>query len=246
MAIIVFQHWPLGGPGRLGACLRDHGFKLDIRRLDLLGAGGIPVDFDNVHGVISLGGPQNVGESHPWMAGELAYLKKAHELQLPVVGVCLGAQMIAAALGGTVGPMGSETQPAIEWGFHNVSINTAGQIETMLAGIPWDVMQFQAHGQEVKQLPADTSLLASSRMCKAQAFRVGIRTYGFQYHFECDRPSVDAYAADSLGELKELGLTTGDIAAQADKNYEMFARAADRLCVNIATYLFPLQRKTTA
>ena len=73
MAIIVFQHSPLGGPGRLGACLRDHGFKLDIRRLDLLGRErglGVPADFDDVHGVISLGGPQNVGEPHAWMEAD--------------------------------------------------------------------------------------------------------------------------------------------------------------------------------
>ncbi len=246
MAIIVFQHSAIGGPGRLGACLRDHGFRLDIRRLDLLGAEGVPVDFDNVHGVISLGGPQNVGESHPWMAAELAYLKRAHGLQLPVVGICLGAQMIAAALGGQVAPMGTEMQPAVEWGFHDVALNTFGQIETMLSGVPWNVMQFHAHAQEVKQLPPDTTLLAGSKMCKVQSYRAGLRTYGFQYHFECDRAMIDAYAADSLGQLKDLGLTEGDIAQQADTHYGMFARAADRLCVNIATYLFPLQRKVTA
>lgn len=246
MAIIVFQHSNLSGPGRLGACLRDHGFKLDIRRLDVLGAEGVPVDFDNVHGVISLGGPQNVGESHAWMRPELEYLKRAHELQLPVIGVCLGSQMIAAALGGQVGPMGTETKPVVEWGFAEVALGTFGQIETMLAGVPWNVMQFHAHGQEVKQLPPDSTVLAGSKLCKVQAYRAGLRTYGFQYHFECDRASIDSFAADALSELKDLGLTEGDIAAQADKHYPMFARAADRLCVNLATYLFPLQRKTTA
>jgi GMP synthase (glutamine-hydrolysing) len=246
MAIIVFQHSPLSAPGRLGATLRDHGLKLDIRRLDLLGARGVPPDFDNVHGVISLGGPQNVGESHPWMEAELAYLRKAHELQLPVVGVCLGAQLIAHALGGKVGPLGSEAEPKIEWGFTKVSINTFGQIETMLAGIPWDSHQFQAHGQEVKQLPPETTLLASSALCKVQAYRAGVRTYGFQYHFECDRAMIDSFIADSVGELKDSGLTPADVAAQADRHSEMFARSADRLSVNIATYLFPLQRKITA
>jgi GMP synthase (glutamine-hydrolysing) len=246
MAIIVFHHSPLCGAGRIGATLRDHGLKLDIRRLDLQGPGAIPADFDNVQGVISLGGPQNIGENHPWIEPECDYIRRAHALQLPVVGVCLGAQLVAHALGGTVGPMGDELKPVREWGMYKVSITIPGQTEPMLAGIPWDTMQFQAHGQEVKALPPDSTALAGSKLCKIQAFRTGLRTFGFQYHFECDRAAIDTFANDSLGELKDMGLAVGDIAAQADRHYEIFARSADRLCVNIATLLFPLQRTISA
>jgi GMP synthase (glutamine-hydrolysing) len=247
MAIIVFQHSPLDPPARLGVTLRDHGFKLDIRRLDLRGAEGVPPDFDDVLGVISMGGEQNVGENHPWMAAELAYLRRAHELQLPVIGICLGAQMLAHALGGKVGPMGDGPgQPAVEWGFTKVSLNAFGQIETMLAGIAWDSYQFQAHGQEVKQLPPESTLLASSAACKVQAFRCGLRSYGFQYHFECDRAMIDQFAAHSAASLAKAGLTAGDVAAQADHHYEAFGRLADRLSVNLATFLFPLLRRLSA
>jgi GMP synthase-like glutamine amidotransferase len=243
MSIIVFQHSPGVGPGRLGATFRDHGFKLDLRRLDTLGAQGIPPDFDNVHGVISLGGEQNVGEKHDWMDPELAFLREAHARQLPVIGICLGHQMVAAALGGQVGPLeGGKT----EWGFTKVSINPTGQIEPMLAGLAWDSMQFQAHGQEVKQLPADATLLASSAACNVQAFRAGLRTFGFQYHFECDRAMVDEYIAASVESIRKAGLTGPDIQAQAGRHYPMFARLADRLCVNLAAYLFPLARKMSA
>ena len=241
MAIIVFQHSAVSAPGRIGTIFRDLGFKLDIRRLDRLGREGVPPDFDNVHGVISLGGPQNVGESHPWMEAELAYLREAHRLQLPVVGVCLGAQLIAHALGGQVGPM-----ERAEWGFTKVSINTFGQVETVLAGIPWDSHQFQAHGQEVKQPPPDSTLLASSALCKVQAFRAGIRTYGFQYHFECTREMIEQFVATDKGDMQRAGAAAGDIAAQLERHYDIFARSADRLCDNLAMYLFPLQRKTTA
>jgi GMP synthase (glutamine-hydrolysing) len=246
MAIIVFQHSPLCGAGRLGATLRDHGFKLDIRRLDTGGAagGGVPPDLDNVHGVVSMGGPQNVGESHAWMEPQYAFLRKAHAAQLPIIGVCLGAQLIAHALGGQVGPMTDAAgRPKLEAGFHKVSINPTGQIEPMLAGILWDSMQFQMHGHEVRQLPPDSTLLASSVACKSQAFRVGLRTFGFQYHFECDRPMVDVLTKDSEEWMRPAGVTVSDVAAQADRCYPEFARLADRLCVNLATLLFPVERR---
>ncbi len=241
MAIIVFQHSERGGPGRLGASLRDHGFKLDIRRLDLLGARALPADLDNVHGIISLGGPQNVGEAHDWMPGEMDLLRRAHAQQLPLIGICLGAQMIAATLGGEVGPMGTP-----EVGMPIVSLNPGGQTDSILGGVPWDCPQFSTHGYEIKKLPAGAQLLGSSKQCKVQVYRAGIRTYGFQYHPECDMESISAYTAADGPFHERAGVTAAQVLAEAEKNYEMFARAADRLAVNLAAFLFPLSRKLTA
>jgi GMP synthase (glutamine-hydrolysing) len=249
MSIIIFQHSQVCQPGRLGVTLRDHGFRLDIRRLDLHGAAAIPPDLDDVQGVVSLGGPQNITDDppHPWMAAELDLLAAAHRRQIPVIGVCLGAQLIAKALGGQVGPLLREDgQPRTEWGFHPITINPIGQVETIFAGIAWGAHHFCAHGQEVKQLPPESTLLASSALCKVQAFRAGLRTYGFQYHFECDRVMIDGLAAESAGSLQRAGpppVTIADVTRQAELHYPQFARLADRLCVNVATYLFPLKQR---
>jgi GMP synthase (glutamine-hydrolysing) len=244
MSIIVFQHSPLCGAGRLGATLRDHGLKLDFRRLDVDGGAAVPPDLDDVHGVVSLGGPQNVGEAHTWLEPQYAFLRKAHAAQLPIIGVCLGAQLIAHALGGQVGPLADGSgRPRLEVGLHKVTLNAAGQTETMLAGIPWTHSQFQSHGQEVKSLPEGSLAFASSALCKTQAFRVGLRTFGFQFHFECDRPMIDVLIKDSEEWMRPAGITVSDITAQADRDYAEFARVSDRLCVNLATYLFPYDRR---
>lgn len=249
MAIIILQHAAHCGPGRLGLCLRDHGFALDIRRLDLPAdhpshrgrVQGVPRDLDNVHGVVSLGGPMNVGDNVPWMPDEIAFLKKAHDAQLPIVGICLGHQLIAHALGGQVGPMDKPEQ-----GFHHVKLNPAGQTDTLLAGLAWNSPQYQSHGQEVKQLPPGAALLASSDMCKTQIFRAGLRTYGFQFHFEADQAMITELERCEAGVSEWKHKSQAPAGLDPAASMEMFSRLADRLCVNIATFLFPVKAKLSA
>jgi len=238
MAILVFQHHEIGRPGRLGATLRDHGLRLDIRELHARGA--VPADLDGVDGVVSLGGPQNVDdppEKAPWMRAEMDLLAEAHARGLPVVGVCLGAQMLASALGGAVEPM---DEPEI--GFHTVSLTAAGQTDTLHAGIPWDSPQFLHHTRHVASLPAGGVALASSKKRPVQAFRVGMRSYGFQHHFEADQRLIREMVASAKDDLHRAGYTEEEIEQQIESRYAEFARLADRLCVNIAAYLMPTSR----
>ena len=244
MAIIVLQHWDIGGPGRLGLTLRDHGFKIDLRRPDRDGARAIPTSFESVEGVVVLGGPQNVCDADfardPWLTREVEFLRDAHTRNLPVLGVCLGAQLIAHALGGKVTRM---DQPEI--GLLPVKIGVAGQTETLLAGLPWEHPQFHSHGWSITA-PPGASVLASTAAAPVQAFKVGVRTYGFQFHFECDRPMIESYMKHSVREQGYAGPSAEQVVTQCDKGYERFARAADRLCVNIATYLFPMSVRSIA
>ncbi len=235
--ILVLQHDARQTPGRLGMTLRDHGFKLDVRRVDLApdeGGDALPADLDGVHGVISLGGPQNTDQSLPWMAREMDLIAQAHARALPVVGVCLGAHLVAKALGGAVEPMDTP-----EVGFTKVRVLPPGQTDIILAGVPWDSHQYQSHAWQITKAPPGAQVLASSDACKVQCFRAGMRTFAFQYHLELDRPGVEAMASDQSELLERAGVTEAQIDAQCERHYARFAQINDRLCVNLASYAFP-------
>ncbi len=234
MAIILLQHGDGLGPGRLGTTLRGLGATLRTIRVDL-GEPLPPVQElgEDINGVISLCGQQNVTDNLPWLAAEQAFVRATHERQLPLVGLCLGSQIIAAALGGTVGPMAGPASS--EHGMVEVNQHPIANTDIVLAGIPWKTWQFQAHGQEVKDLPPGATLLQSSAACRVQSYRIGLRTYGFQYHFECTLPMIHAFHKITHKSLQGV-----------DEHYDRFATAADRLCENIALYLMPIGRAVAA
>ncbi len=241
MSILILQHSTITGPERLGMTLRDHAQQLDVRRLDLApeeGGRPIPDDFDGIEGIVSYGGPQNVGDDIPWMHREIEFLREAHERGLPIVGICLGAQLLAAALGGTVEKMDGTG----EIGFCPVEQTPAGNTDPVLAGIPWLTMQFQVHQHAITEPPEGAVVLQRSDACAVQAYRVGLRAYGFQYHPEAKREMMHRLAQRNDALFAQLGLGPGDFDRHCDEHEPTFARLSDRLCLNLASYVFPVGR----
>lgn len=230
--IVILQHNDHAHAGRLARTLRDTGFRIDVRRPDR-DPDQVPANLDDLHGLVVLGGAQNVDENHAFLAREQALIRTAHAANVPVVGVCLGSQQIAVALGGKV-----ERMPTPEVGVLPVDLTVPGQTETILAGIPWSCPQLQSHAYAVTATPPGATLLASSRGCKVQAYRVGLRTFGFQFHFECDLPMTRQMFDRSADLAQRAGVTRAQMDAQLDQHAEMFDRASDRLCANIATFAF--------
>lgn len=246
MAILILQHSDIGIPGRFGATLRDHGFKLEFSRADLpttRSNPGVPADLDGVEGVVILGGPQNVTDaaSHPWMQSELELIKHAHARELPLIGICLGAQMIAQALGGAVG---FRATPGL--GFDTLRLSTVGQIETIFSGIAWNHPQFFSCEQEVQKLPPGAAVLASTKSASVGAFRVGLRTFGFLFHPECDQEGLKTLARSSSAIAGKAGVNPEFVDKQISDQYQTYARLSDRLAHNVVTYCFPLERRQTA
>jgi len=237
MAILVFEHDRHETSARLGQMMRDTGHRLDVRQP--YAGDALPTDLDGIEGLIIMGGPQNVDQQdqYPYLTREMQLIKTAHEQAIPVVGICLGAQLIAAALGGEVG-----TMPASEIGWRPIDLTFPGTIDSICAGLPWKTVQFHSHDCEITKLPPDGVPLASSQLCRTQAFKVGLRTYGFQFHFEWTRNDLETILQN---QLAPQGTQIEPICQQCDDYYDLYRHLGDRLANNLALLLFPLDKRLT-
>jgi GMP synthase-like glutamine amidotransferase len=166
-------------------------------------------------------------------------MREAHERGLPIVGICLGSQMLARSLGGKV-----EKNPAgIELGFTEVKLTPVGREDVLHAGLAWSSMMMQHHRDHVSQLPVGARLLASSAKCKVQAWALGLRAYGFQYHPEVSTDVIETWIRDEPEALAEAALNEQQMREQITAHYASFERLTDRLFEAIALFLMPVDRR---
>ncbi len=238
MAILVFEHSSRSGILRFGKVLRDYSHRLNIVKLHE--GDPLPPDLDDVDGIVSCGGPQSAtDDSLEWLEGEMELIRQAHDRDLPIVGLCLGCQIVARAVGGTVERMADG--PEIGWG--EIKLSPIGREDPVHAGLPWRMAAAHWHGDHVVELPPDARLLASSERCKVQAWSLGLRTYGFQYHPEIERTSFNEFAADAPDALKNSGLTVDELRAETEDRYPEFERLTTRLFESLALLVMPVDRR---
>lgn len=184
---VVVQHVAAEGPGLIAEAAAAHGITLQVRRMDR--GDGLP-QAREVGGVVVLGGPMAVYEAprHAHLRAEVSLLADAIALGLPVLGVCLGAQLLAAALGARV-----FRGPAPEVGIGEVTLSPDGERDAVLGPCGPVFRVFHWHG-DTFDAPPGAGLLASSSAYPHQAFRSGARQYGLQFHVEVDRALARAWA----------------------------------------------------
>lgn len=182
---MVLQHVEWEGPGIITREAGKRGLEADVRRLD---RGDAIPDADFVDGLVVMGGPMGAYEEdrYPFLPSECRLLAETVRRGRPVLGVCLGAQLLAKALGGTV-YAGHEP----EIGFGSVELTADAKQDPLLVSAPESLSVFHWHG-DTFTLPEGAVLLASSQKYAHQAFRFGSRAYGFQFHVE---PDADTWAA---------------------------------------------------
>lgn len=140
-----------------------------------------------------MGGPMDVWdiEEHPWLVPEKRAIRRwVHDLGRPFLGLCLGHQLLADALGGTCGP-----QRPSEIGIFDVELTREGLADPIFAGMPKTQKCLQWHSVRVAQAPDNAIVLARSPACSIQAMRVGRHAWSMQYHVEIEPETVDNWGA---------------------------------------------------
>ncbi len=186
---LVIQHVGWEGPGLIADDAVRCGTALRVARMDLGEGLPTPHDLIRLGGLIVMGGPMSVNDtaSFPHLDSERRLLAAAVEVRLPVLGICLGAQLLASALGARV-----YRGAAPEVGFGQVRLTPEGASDPVL-GSDAELPVVHWH-EETFDLPSNATLLATTELCRNQAFRIGSQAYGFQFHVEIDAKLADAWA----------------------------------------------------
>jgi GMP synthase-like glutamine amidotransferase len=196
--ILAFRHVPFEHLGRIQSALESRGIGFDYA--DLHGECASPPNPADYAGLIFMGGPMSVNDGLPYLEREMAWIAEAVERGQPVLGVCLGAQLIAKALGGRV-----YRNPVKEIGWFDIEFTPAAASDPLFASARPRERVFHWHG-ETFDLPHGAVHLAHSAACRHQAFRVGQKVYGLQFHLEVTPAMIaDWCAQDSnCGDVREL------------------------------------------
>lgn len=238
--ILVVEHEADAGVGLIGERIQEAGAELVLVGPE---AGrDIPASHDGFDGVIVLGGTPG-----PTDDDAAAWLPRVRELigrcladEVPFLGVCLGAQMLAVVAGGVVA--GVRKGPEI--GLSDLALTAAADDDALLGGLkgalPVELKAMQWHWLEVHELPEGSISLCTSQACPNQAFRVGPVAWGLQFHLEALTTTAEAWAADDDDDLRELGLAADRIIDEVREHEpqlrKTWSQVADRWLAIVAEH----------
>jgi GMP synthase (glutamine-hydrolysing) len=207
--IWVLQHHPAENLGGIADALE--GAALAWQYVRVFNQQPIPRDMKGAGGLIVLGGGETVYklDRYPYLRDEIQLIENALAVGKPVLGICLGSQLLAAALGATV-RRGAQR----EIGWYPVRLNDIAAHDRLMHGLPGEFMAAHWHS-DVFDVPSGATALASSELTEVQAFRHGANAYGILFHAEMTHEILAALLAEYDEGLKRAGIDGEAIASQA-------------------------------
>nr|MBI3613429.1 type 1 glutamine amidotransferase [Nitrospirota bacterium] len=220
---ICLQHVAFEGPGAFADSLVGRGFVISNHLVPKV---GLPPDPGDV--LLVMGGPMSVNDPEQWIAAELAFIRAAVESGAPVLGVCLGAQLLAKALGAHVAP-----GPGLEIGMTPIRVTDQGREDPVFGTLPDPFEVFQWHG-EAFDLPDGAVPLAASSLFPLQAFRFGHQAYGVLFHLEMQRDGIEALCRECPEDVTKSGQDPSALLHRAEPHLPRLHAVADRLITHLA------------
>lgn len=231
--IAVFRHTASEGPGHLAIFLDNNGIPWEIIRVDE--GQPIPDDPRFFSGLVFMGGPMSVNDPLPWIPPTLQLIRKAVDMEIPVLGHCLGGQLISRALGGTV-----RRNPVKEIGWGEISVENNLSADNWLDGLTrFD--GFHWHG-ETFSLPENATRIMRSAYCENQAFVIG-KHLAMQCHVEMTPAMIRSWCTSWADEIKgsdSPAVQTPEIMqTDMDRRLASLNKIADRLYTQWVKGLVP-------
>ncbi|WP_328806446.1 type 1 glutamine amidotransferase [Streptacidiphilus fuscans] len=229
-AVLVVQQEDAAGPGIVGAALAAEGLRLDVRHP--WRGEPLPEHLGGVSGLLVLGGAANCDDdtTAPWLPSVRALVRQAVDTEVPLLGICLGAQIMASALGGRVRPRaeGAEgTGTQAETGGVGGQAGRPPEVgvvplrrlpdvasDPVLCGVPEGAPAAQWHWDDIVALPPGATPLLTGDACEHQAFRIGRVAWGVQFHPEVTGVDVAAWAASDGPAVRKAGADPDAAVAQ--------------------------------
>jgi GMP synthase (glutamine-hydrolysing) len=221
--ILVLQHHPAENLGAIADALEEAALAWQYVRV--FDGHPIPKDVKGLGGLIVMGGPQTVYQldRFPYLREEIALIESALKVDKPILGVCLGSQLLAAALGAQV-----RRGEHREIGWFPVHLNDAAKDDRLLRELPSEFAAAHWHS-DVFDLPRDALALASSERTPVQAYRYGAKAYGLLFHAEMTREIITALVSEFGEGLKRVGIDGNEMMVEAERHLPALARIGDTI-----------------
>lgn len=239
--VLFIKHIGIEGPGTIADFLDDN--KLLYTVIDVSSGDKLPKLKKDFQAIICLGGPMNVyeEEKYPFLREDDIFLRRVVEDEVPFLGICLGAQLIAKVTGVRV-----TKNPEKEIGWYKIVLNDHGFKDDLFKDLPEVFNVFQWHG-DTFDIPSGGKRLAFSERCQNQALKYGRNIYGIQFHVEVTKNMIAQWADAYKGELESLKGVVSDkqkMLEDYDKLSKVYMKQAEQFYVNFFTIANLLKRKT--